>query len=289
MKKSTVVILVAIVAGISFWQRTGSDVDIDFLRGKANEVTTTCAEYYDALPAYALSGRGASAEEDLGNVMEAFLLAVVDINITVAFNDDLNLYPEVYEVADRISRPLNYTETQQVDLLRVTLKEECRKWRAFARLSDGDIRAYFKIRNDLLTDGISKFCDTANAEVLQIPTQVEIEIRQCEVQFTSSGDVLVVGLNNWLEWIDFDDEENVPDSEGLNSYVFDFPLQLIINSFRLSSVSPNEFELIIIAFRDEERTAYELNPADIQQALTDTRQLEIILQKLQEKMKISSL
>ena len=288
MKKSTIVVLVAIVAGISFWQRTGSDVDTDFLRGLANEVTTNCAEYYDALPAYAFSGQGASAEEEFGNVLEAFLVAVADINLAVAINDDLNLYPEVYKVADRISRPLSYTKTQQVDFLRVTLKEECKKWKAFARLSDGDMRAYFEKRNDSLTDGISNLCDAIKAEASKIPTQVDIQIRQCEVQGTPSGDVLVVGLNDWLEWIDLD-KGNLPDSEGLNLYIFDFPLQLIINSFRLSTVSPNEFELILIVFRDELQTVYELNSADVQQALTDTRQLKIILQELQEKMKISSL
>ena len=186
-------------------------------------------------------------------------MAVADINLAVAINDDLNLYPEVYKVADRISRPLNYTKTQQVDFLRVTLKEECRKWRAFARLSDGDMRAYFEKRNDSLTNGISNLCDAIKAEASKLPTQIEPQIRQCEVQQGTNGEVFVVGVNDWMEWINFSDEANTPDSEGLNAYLFNFPLQLIINSFRLTNALPNEFDAIFIAFRDEKQTVYELS------------------------------
>jgi hypothetical protein len=96
-------------------------------------------------------------------------------------------------------------------------------------------------------------------------------------------------LNDWLEWIDFSDDENTPDSEVLNEYIFDFPLQLVINGFRASSVSPVDYESVYIAFRDEMQTVYELNSIDAQNAVSDGRELKTVLQELREKIKISSL
>jgi hypothetical protein len=155
--------------------------------------------------------------------------------------------------------------------------------------SSGPIVTQIESQDSNNSDAIEGFCDAVKAEASTIPTQVQIQILQCETQEGFSGQVLVVGLNDWLEWIDFSDDENTPDSEVLNEYIFDFPLQLVINGFRASSVSPVDYESVYIAFRDEMQTVYELNSIDAQNAVSDGRELKTVLQELREKIKISSL
>lgn len=291
MKKSTVLILVALAAGVIIWQRTrtSNDIDSGYLRELAEKVTTECAAYYAALPEFALSGGGATAQKNLETSMENVYLAILDMNLAVIFNDDRNLYPGAGDVANFIARPENYTEEQRLDFLKVTLKQECRKWQSFAQLSDGEIQVYFEKQENSLVDGIQTLCDAIKAEASKMPTQVEIQVKQCEVQQGDNGEVFVVGLNDWLEWIDFSDDTNMPDSEDLNNYIFDFPLQLILNGFRLANTSPEEFEAIFIAFRDVEQTVYELRSEDVDAALSDKRELGTVLLELREKIKISSL
>lgn len=289
MKKSNILVLIAVVIAVVVWQRNRSDVNSDFLRELANDAATQCADYYAALPEYAFSERSSLDEERLGISLNNLLSAISEMNLAIFGEDDLRLYPEVMDIASAILRPQDYPEAQRVNFLRVTLKDECRKWQAFAQLSDGEIRAYFKMRNDSLTDRFSRLCDAIESEASRIPTYAEIQIEQCEVQDGTSGEVLIVGLNDWMEWIDFSDPDRTPDSEGLNEYLFDFPLQLIINGFRRANASTSDLEAILIAFRDEAQTVYELRADDAQRAITDSRELSIVLRELRERIKISSL
>lgn len=264
------------------------DVNVGLLREQAQKASIACDEYFSSVTNFALSGGDIASK----NAFSANIRKLVDelslmnaINFTEVMkkvaneesqeseNDDFKNWQEIANF-DKLS------EAEMKRFLSVTVKSECSKWSTFAEYSDSQITAYYSMAPTDVNALPEQVCDVLRIEATKQEIYGSMDVEQCDTQSGDGELHLIVGLNDWLEWIDIN---NPPSGDEIGNVIFDAPLGLVVESFRNSDVSPSEFGSILIFIRDSESTVYEIAPEDLKMTLDSENKQQALLE-LREKI-----
>jgi hypothetical protein len=251
-------------------------------------VKDSCTNYFAAIEGFVSNTASQEATVELSGAMDGLVNSLADMNsaVLVEYGEDAPI--EVTAVLNKLLNPENLNESEVRDVLSITIKEECAKWTSFADLSDGEIMNYFASPSVNKETSSETFCEKAREQAAQIDTPVPIEVKGCSVQDDNQRRTLVLELNNWLEWVDFEDPERIPNADGLKQFIFDYPFEILLEGFRSSGSAPESFDEILIVINDEANTVYAFNPRDVKTSLEDTRPLRQVLLDLRDVVQITS-
>ena len=132
----------------------------------------------------------------------------------------------------------------------------------------------------------SAVCNEAARQLTTLSGGTEVLLLQCGAQLNGEGEVaLVLGLNDWMEWTTLMAEQAIED------VVFTLPLSLVAYAFGGSGEDPETFDRILIAFRDDSQSVYDLDPRDLETALSaqTLEEAQAAILALRDKVKITSL
>lgn len=257
-----------------------------FLRDDAKTASTACDTYFSALNEFAYNSEDAAAVEALGKALESLETSLLTMNSGIVLADkETNSHPENRDTLFKITK-VDKTEAEVQEFLTQIIQEQCAKWRAFALYTDSEIDNYFLNTATSSTSSTSNFCQAAENEASKIITPQNILIKKCSAQ-VAPGKLkpsLILELNSWMDWIDMN---SLPTSSEIDKYIFDFPLQLMLEGLRNSDSNPLDYESILIVSHGESMTVYELDPTDLKLALDDPRDLNAVLLDLRDKMIIT--
>lgn len=263
-----------------------SKIDVAFLRDQADKASAACAEYYSALHDFGINGGGDDAIKDalgtsISKLRDELGLMNSSIMAAVSFEKATGGARQgEFDTLMKISRVNLSSDIELEEFLTVTVKSECAKWKAFAKFSDSQITDYFETPSNDAQTLSARVCDAIKIEAEDSQVYGQLKINQCESQNFESEWKFIIGLNDWLEWIDLD---NPPSGDELGNLLFDAPLGLLVEGFRDSGVKPSEFGTIAIFIADSESTVYEIAPEDLEETLDSKNTKEALIQ-LREKL-----
>ena len=115
------------------------------------------------------------------------------------------------------------------------------------------------------------------------------EVVQCEAQEYKGRLDMVIVLSDWSksEWMKNIGDNPAPTTQDLEEWIFDIPLQMLSGAFSRSGLDPISFDSIVVAFKDNVSTVYELVPSDVSSALQSSSAKETLL-ILRQKMQVTS-
>lgn len=260
--------------------------DFGLLREQAKKTSTACDSYFDSVAKFASSGGDSDSAKILSENLDLLVdeLTLMYSNIAIAAEAAPNAAEETssrdFETFLNLARFDQFSEAEIDKFLTVTVQSECSKWSKFAIYSDSQISSYFTFDATLLSE---KVCEAMQTEATKQDIYGLMKVEQCDAQSGEGDWHLIVGLNDWIEWIDL---ESPPSGQELGDMMFDAPLGLVIESFRNSDVKPSEFGNILIFFRDFEATVYEVASNDLELALGSADKKQALLD-LREKILVS--
>ncbi len=260
--------------------------DSGLLREQAQKTSTACDSYFDSVAKFASSGGDSDSAKTLSENLELLVdeLTLMYSNIAIAADAASNAAEETtskdFETFLSLARFEQFSEAEIDKFLTVTVQSECSKWSKFAVYSDSQISSYFTFDATLLS---GKVCEAMQTEATKQEIYGLMKVEQCDAQSGEGDWHLIVGLNDWIEWIDLD---SPPSGQELGDMMFDAPLGLVIESFRNSDVNPTEFGNILIFFRDIEGTVYEVASNDLELALGSVDEKQALLD-LREKILVT--
>jgi hypothetical protein len=129
-------------------------------------------------------------------------------------------------------------------------------------------------------------CDEAVRQLSTLSGGTEVLLLQCEALSNGADDVaLVFGLNDWMEWT------TLISTQSLEDVIFTLPLSLVAYAFGGSNEAPETFDRIIVVFRDDSQTVYDIDPRDLRTALSaqTLEEAQTAILALREKLTITSL
>jgi hypothetical protein len=103
-----------------------------------------------------------------------------------------------------------------------------------------------------------KVCAEAEDQMKTTGTANGKMLLNCEAMAVGESNALVFELADYVEWVD-----RILVDWSKKQALFDIPLGLIVYSFAKSDVTPSSFDSVIVAFRDQSQTVYEINPKDL--------------------------
>ena len=264
------------------------EVNFGLIREQAQKTSEACDKYFDSVTNFASSGGDIASQTTLEtnllklvdelSLMYSTLITSVSKDVALSQIDEAG--NEDFEKFLSFSNFSKFSEAETEKFLTVTVQTECSKWSTFAEYSDSQITAYYSTEPTYVDTLPKQVCAVLRIEATKLEKYSSMEVEQCNTQFGDGKLRLIIGLNDWLEWIDID---NPPSADEIGDIIFDAPLGLVVESFRNSDVSPSEFGSILIFIRDSESTVYEIASEDLKIALDSKNKRQALLD-LREKI-----
>jgi hypothetical protein len=256
-----------------------------YLRDYAESVSAACGTYFSALEEFAYNSSDPASTTALGDAFEALQNSLLEMNSGIVLADESKSHPENWDNLNKITKK-DKTEAEVQEFLTEIIQEQCAKWKAFALYTDLEIENYFLNDATSTTGSTIEFCQAAEDEASKIIISKNVVIKKCSAQQATeeSKPALVLELNAWFDWYD---PNFPPTGSEIDKYIFDMPLQLLVEGLRNSNVNPLDYESILIVSWEGTKSVYEFKPIDLKLALEDTRNLDDVLLNLREKMFIT--
>jgi hypothetical protein len=261
------------------------------IKSRAESASNSCREYFASIAFLANSGGSKGGKEQLQSSLVDLSKALIDINTTVLIApNNKSLIDANLEIIEMLSNQDSATKEEAEEFLTFTVKTECEKWKRFSMYSMEQMKIFVERDFPLLIQNVSSLlCEDAKSELQTIDTKNLFEVVQCEAQEYKGRLDMVIVLSDWSksEWMKKIGANPAPTTQDLEEWIFDIPLQMLSGAFSRSGLDPISFDSIVVAFRDDVSTVYELVPSDVSLALQSSSARETLL-ILRQKMQITS-
>jgi hypothetical protein len=266
-----------------------STVSYTLLRSTAEETSQSCQKYFDSITNFAKSNASGPATEQLRISLVNLTDVLIRVNGSFGYlAKNMSTSNASLQMVKTIQN-LEGTEEDAATFLRTTVKSECNKWKRISTLTTEMLQTY--IERDfqvVIQKTATTLCDSARAELQLVDTKKLYDILQCAAEESEGNLFFYIVLSDLFksDWVKNLNLDSAPDAQEMNKWLFDIPLQTISSAFRESGIDPVNFDSIVIVFKDEKSTIYDIGPEDFTLALQASTPLETV-SILRDKMVIT--
>ena len=266
-----------------------STVSYTLLKSTVEETSESCQKYFDSIANFAKSNASGPATEQLRISLVNLSDVLTRVNASFSYLAKNMSTSNASLQMVKIIQNSEGTKEDAETFLRTTVKSECRKWKRISTLTTEMLQTYAERDfQGVIQKTATTLCDNAKAELQLVDTKKLYDILQCAAE-ESEGDLFFYIVLSDLfksEWVKNMNLDSAPDSQEMNKWLFDIPLQTISSAFRKSGLDPVNFDSIVVVFKDEKSTIYDIGPEDFSLALQASTPLETV-SILREKMSIT--